>query len=184
MSIGLITLSNDIHVLLSNTSSISVNQNGVVETLQVYIEKTKLIYPFQIGTADSGQWCIATEISTNQNSSRGEVRLNHYDGSSLTFVQSFSTVGLSHITSFKSDNDDYLVLSNNRDQSGTYSTYQVSVDIYRRKSHASQFEFFQKIPAYRAVDASVTQFGTQVLLAITHYEQSVSVYRLETEIQC
>merc|ERR1711911_267313 len=42
--------------------------------------------------------------------------------------------------------------------------------------------FLQKIPAFQAVDVSVTSYGTQILLAITHHERSVSVYRFALDL--
>ena len=44
------------------------------------------------------------------------------------------------------------------------------------------YYYYTRLPTYRAVDVAITSFGTQTLLAITHYEQSVSVYRFALDL--
>ncbi|XP_066918679.1 uncharacterized protein [Clytia hemisphaerica] len=175
--IGLISSGDDLNVLLSNGTSVQLSSQGELLDLELSIPITSISYFDTINGAKGNSW-LALAKTNNDSTSRSTLEIYQYSGSDFHFIQSLATTGLSRTTSFTFNNDTFLVVANDRDQSGSYATYQVSVDIYRLKSTSTTFELFQKIPSYKAVDVSVSSFGTQTLLAITHYEQSVSVYRL------
>ena len=182
-AISAFSIDDDLHMIFSDSSVYMMNQENEIYPSPVnkIEESSELMYEFHF----SNRWYIAAGVLDNSNmSSRGAVKLYRFDDSTgFELIQSLSTDGLSSITSFNLGNSSFLVIANDRDWSGEYSTYQVAVDIYRRTSLSGGiYQFFQRIPTYRAVHVAVTTFGSQTLLAITHYEQSVSVYRYALDL--
>ena len=179
-AISAFTIDDNLHITFSNSSIYMMNQKNEIYSSPVdkIKESPDLMYEFQF----NNQWYVAAGVFDNANaSSRGAIKLYRFDESfGYELIQTVSTVGLSCISSFNSGNNSFLVIANDRDWNGEYSTYEVAVDVYRRAGGI--FEFFQRIPTYRAVHVAVTKFGSQTLLAITHYEQSVSVYRYALDL--
>ena len=179
-AISAFTIDDNLHITFSNSSIYMMNQKNEIYSSPVdkINESPDLMHEFQF----NNQWYVAAGVFDNANaSSRGAIKLYRFDESfGYELIQTVSTVGLSCISSFNSGNNSFLVIANDRDWNGEYSTYEVAVDVYRRAGGI--FEFFQRIPTYRAVHVAVTKFGSQTLLAITHYEQSVSVYRYALDL--
>ena len=147
-SIGLLEMGSSLHVLLSNSSIFSINTdaNGQTTLLTAgsqLVGSSDLIHELKTG---SQQYVFNGVFNNLNTTSRGVVKVHQYDQSGVaTLIQTLPTVGLSRMQSFSFGDNNYLVIANDRDWSGDYSTYDVSVDIYRKPESSIGFEFFQRL---------------------------------------
>jgi len=177
--VGLVTSGDSLYAFYSNKSTNIFNSSGAVQETVDFSVLSNLVHTFEI----EDKSYVAFGVHTNSDSSRGSVDVYQLgDDSQMTFVQSLATVGLSKLSTFTSNGESYIAIANDRDFSGDYGTYSVHVDIYVFRTTQNRFELFQTIPAYRAIDVSTHKYGSQTLLAITHCDRSIAVYRLALDL--
>ena len=174
--VGFVSTGDDsLYAFYSNKTTNIFNSEGLIKQTMDFSVLSNLVHTFTIAQ----QSYIAFGVNSNAASSRGTVDIYRLsDDSQMTFVQSLATVGLSKLSSFTSNGKSYIVVANDRDFSGDYGTYDVHVDVYAYGNTDNRFVLFQSIPAYRAIDVSTHKYGSQTLLAITHCDKSITVYRL------
>lgn len=159
----------------SSLSSWFLTQSGVTPYSEGD-DNPSAVHTFSID--DVHYLAVATRVE--KSSSSGYVNIYEITRGNITKVQSIATKAASSITTFKVNDNEYLVIANDRAYSDYgLSTYYLTVDVYSFSKGI--FEWFDSIPSYRAFRVATFQVGSFTYLAIVHYDEYVSFYQFGIE---